>query len=81
MSLGALVSMVQEHGEHAAAAAASPAAAVSPVLVWLVPLLPMFGFLFQVFIGRKLPKPVVAFVSCGVILGSCLIAWALPDRR
>jgi proton-translocating NADH-quinone oxidoreductase chain L len=73
MSLSAFVSMLQAHGEHAAEAASS----VSPTLVWLVPLLPVFGFLFQVFIGRKLPKPIAAFVSCGAVFASCVIAWTL----
>ncbi|MBI3857910.1 MAG: NADH-quinone oxidoreductase subunit L [Planctomycetes bacterium] len=43
----------------------------------MVPLLPVFGFVFQTFIGRKLPKPVVSFVSCGVVFASCLLSWML----
>src|SRR5579862_8512542 len=53
------------------------AQAFSPLTVWLIPLMPVFGFLFQTFIGRKLPKPVVSFVSCGVVLASCLLSWAM----
>src|SRR6185295_6401097 len=75
MNLSAFVLALQEHGEHAAKAATS--AGFSPMVVWLVPLFPIFGFLFQVFIGRKLPKPVVAFVSCAVVFASCAISWAL----
>src|SRR5690348_7969499 len=73
MSLSAFVSMLQAHGENVAHAADS----VPPALVWMVPLLPVFGFLFQVFIGRRLPKPISAFVSCGVVFASCIIAWTL----
>ncbi len=47
------------------------------MLVWLVPLLPFFGFVFQVFIGRRLPKPIVSLVSCGVVAASAVIAWVL----
>ena len=54
MDLNAFVSVLQEHGAHAAeAAGASPS--FSPLTVWLIPLLPVFGFIFQTFIGRKLP--------------------------
>src|SRR5579862_2725647 len=53
------------------------AQAFSPLTVWLIPLMPVFGFLFQTFIGRKLPKPVVSFVSCGVILASAILAWTM----
>jgi NADH-quinone oxidoreductase subunit L len=73
MGFHALVSVLQEHGEHAAAAASS----VAPLVVWMIPLLPFFGFVFQIFIGRKLPKPVISFVSCGVVLVSCILAWTL----
>jgi len=73
MSLSAFVSVLQEHGDNVAHAAGS----ISPTLVWMVPLLPVFGFVFQIFIGQKLPKPIVAFVSCGVVAASCLIAWIL----
>src|SRR5436190_1121614 len=73
MSLSAFVSMLQEHGASHAEAASS----VSPTLVWMVPLLPVFGFVFQVLIGRKLPKPVSAFISCAVVFASCVIAWTL----
>jgi proton-translocating NADH-quinone oxidoreductase chain L len=70
MSIQAFVSILQEHGEHAAAG-------VSPWLVWMVPLFPIFGFVFQIFIGRKLPKPVISFVSCAVVFASCVISWIL----
>jgi len=76
MDLNAFVSVLQEHGAHAAEAGAS-SQPFSPLTVWLIPLLPVFGFLFQTFIGRKLPKPVVSFVSCGVILGSAVLAWVM----
>src|SRR5262249_12929070 len=33
--------------------------------------------IFQTFIGRKLPKPVVGFVSCGVVLASCVLSWMM----
>src|SRR5882672_4845380 len=72
MDLHTFVSALQEQGSHAAEAAAP---AFSPLMVWMVPLLPVFGFLFQTFIGRKLPKPVVSFVSCGVIFASCVLSW------
>src|SRR5882672_4283166 len=74
MDLHTFVSALQEQGSHAAEAAAP---AFSPLMVWMVPLLPVFGFLFQTFIGRKLPKPVVSFVSCGVILGSAVLSWMM----
>jgi proton-translocating NADH-quinone oxidoreductase chain L len=70
MSIQAFVSILQEHGDHAAAG-------VSPWLVWMVPLFPVFGFVFQVFVGRRLPKPVISFVSCAVVFASCVIAWTL----
>ena len=73
MDLHALVAGIQEHGAHAAEAAATP----NHPWMWLIPLLPIFGFLFQTFIGRKLPKPIVGFVSCGVILASAVLAWAV----
>src|SRR5215471_7188924 len=77
MNLQTFVSLLQ-HGEHAAAPAAAPA--IAPIVVWLIPLLPIFGFVFQTFIGRKLPKPVSAFVSCAVVLGSCAISWVLFSK-
>ena len=52
-------------------------AGISPWVVWLIPLLPIAGFLFQVFIGRKAPKPVVGLVSCGVIAAAAAVAWYL----
>ncbi|MBV8880866.1 MAG: NADH-quinone oxidoreductase subunit L, partial [Planctomycetaceae bacterium] len=77
MDLPAFVSMLQEHGAHGAHAAESAAPAFSPWTVWLIPLMPVFGFLFQTFIGRKLPKPIAGFVSCGVILASAVLAWTM----
>jgi NADH-quinone oxidoreductase subunit L len=79
MDLNALVSVVQEHGGHAAESAAHAAGAVSAnnPWMWLIPLMPVFGFVFQTFIGRKLPKPLVGFVSCGVILASAVLAWVV----
>src|SRR5262245_23234337 len=63
--------------QHATENVAQGHPAIPPALVWMIPLLPIFGFVFQIFIGRKLPKPVSAFVSCGVVLASCAIAWIL----
>src|SRR5437667_6358970 len=66
-----LFAIIQWHGETHA-----PAAEGNPWLIWMIPLLPAFGFLFQVFIGtRKLPKPIVGWVSCGVVLASAALAW------
>ena len=45
-----------------------------PILVWLIPLLPIFGFLFQVFVGRNLPKFLVSLVSCGLVLISAMLS-------
>ncbi len=45
--------------------------------VWMIPLLPVFGFLFQVFIGTRLPKLIVSIVSCGAVLVSAILAWTL----
>jgi len=50
---------------------------LSPWVVWLVPLLPFFGFLFQVLIGRRLPKPLPGLVGCLTVLGSAAISWYL----
>jgi NADH-quinone oxidoreductase subunit L len=59
-------------------ASVDPAAAgVPPFVVWLVPLLPIFGFLFQVFAGRHLPKPLPGLVACATVAGSCAISWVL----
>ena len=43
----------------------------------MIPLLPVFGFLFQAFVGRRLPKTVVSVVSCGVVAVSGFLAWTL----
>ncbi len=74
-SLVLLASLLQGHGDGHGHAAAQQ---VPALLVWLIPLLPAAGFLFQVFIGsRKLPKPIVGFISCGVVLASCALSWLL----
>ena len=46
-------------------------------IIWLVPLLPIAGFLFQIFIGRKLPKVVVGPISCFLVFISAILAWKL----
>jgi NADH-quinone oxidoreductase subunit L len=63
------------------------AAGMAPAVLWAIPLLPVAGFLFQVFMGRRLPKPIVGLVSCGAVLGSALLSWkvflhlkALPEH-
>jgi NADH-quinone oxidoreductase subunit L len=48
---------------------------IAPAILWAIPLLPVAGFLFQVFVGRRLPKPIVSLVSCGVVLASALLSW------
>ena len=35
---------------------------------WLIPALPLFGFLFSIFLGNKLPKTVVASVASLAVL-------------
>src|SRR5688572_24845298 len=78
MSLDTIVLSLQHAAE--AAKAAAPAQVrvdANAWLVWMIPLLPVAGFLFQVFIGRKAPKPVVGLVSCGVIAAAAAIAWTL----
>ena len=37
-------------------------------LAWLIPALPLFGFLFSIFLGNKLPKSVVASVASLAVL-------------
>jgi proton-translocating NADH-quinone oxidoreductase chain L len=76
MDLHAMVLVLQEHVGHAADAAAT-GKPFSDLTVWMIPLFPVFGFLFQTFIGRKLPKPVVSFVSCFVVIASAALAWAM----
>jgi proton-translocating NADH-quinone oxidoreductase chain L len=75
MGLDSIVLTLLQHGAEAAKTAGHAAAPENHKILYLIPLLPMFGFLFQVFIGRKAPKPVVGFVSCGVIAGAAAIAW------
>ncbi len=69
-SLVLMASMVQGHMESHAAPADNMK------WLWLIPILPAIGFLFQVFIGtRSLPKPVISFISCGVVLVSAALSW------
>ncbi|HYF00732.1 MAG TPA: proton-conducting transporter membrane subunit, partial [Planctomycetota bacterium] len=77
MSLDTLVLALQQAAEAAPAALERVPVAADPRLVWAIPLLPVFGFLFQVFIGHRTPKPIVSLVSCTVIAVPALIAWAL----
>src|SRR6187455_144781 len=77
MGLQALVLSLQHAAEGAARHAGGPATDINPWVVWLIPLLPIAGFLFQVFIGRKAPKPIVGLVSCGVIAAAAGLAWYL----
>ncbi len=74
MGFDTFVLSVLQHGAEAAKAAAHGAGENHRVL-WLIPLLPVFGFLFQVFIGRKAPKPVAGLISCGVIAAAAALAW------
>src|SRR5687767_15953384 len=78
MSLDTIVLSLQHAAE--AAKAAAPAQVrvdANAWLVWMIPLLPVAGFLFQIFIGRKAPKPVVGLVSCGVIAAAAALSWYL----
>ena len=68
-TLGMLASALQEGG-----AAASD---VPTLVVWLVPLLPFLGFLFQVFIGHRLPKVIINIVSVGLVGVSAALSWYL----
>ena len=77
MDVDTIVLGLLQHGPEAAKAAASVAAGIHPWIVWLIPLLPVAGFLFQVFIGWKAPKPVVGLVSCGVIAAAAAVSWYL----
>ncbi|MGH9319578.1 MAG: NADH-quinone oxidoreductase subunit L, partial [Vicinamibacteria bacterium] len=45
-------------------------------LFWLIPLIPGIGAIVNGFFGNRLPKNVVAFVACGVVAVSFLIALA-----
>jgi NADH-quinone oxidoreductase subunit L len=75
MGIDALVPALQHAaGGHGPAAAAS---SVPAWVVWMVPLLPMSGFFFQIFAGRRLPKPVAGFVSCALVACSAAISWFL----
>lgn len=40
---------------------------------WLIPALPLFGFLFSIFLGKKLPKNLVASIASTVVLASFLL--------
>ena len=54
-------------------------------LIWLIPLLPIFGFVFNVFIGRLMPKVFVSLEPSELIaddeLRSALRALAPRDRE
>ncbi len=56
---------------------ALPGGSPSPLGVWLIPLLPVFGFLFQVFVGRHLPRFISGIVACGTVLVSAVLAWTV----
>ncbi len=43
-------------------------------LVYLIPLLPFLGFVINGLAGKRLPKPVVATIACGTILGSFILS-------
>jgi NADH-quinone oxidoreductase subunit L len=76
MIQSSIVNFLAQHAEKAAGAASHAAGPHVPTLaVWLIPLLPIFGFLFQVFVGRKMAKPIVSLVSCGVVLASAFLSW------
>ena len=42
--------------------------------LWLIPALPLAGFLFNLFLGPRLPKKVVGWVACGVVGAAFLVA-------
>ncbi len=42
--------------------------------LWLIPALPFAGFLFNLFLGQRLPKRVVSTVACGVVGAAFLVA-------
>jgi NADH-quinone oxidoreductase subunit L len=66
--------LLSEALQHATAAAEAAPARVD---VWMIPLLPVFGFVFQVFVGRRLPKPVPGFVACATVIASAALSWML----
>lgn len=43
-------------------------------LVYLIPLLPFIGFAINGIFGRRLPKPLVATIACGTVLGSFILS-------
>ncbi|MDZ4758142.1 MAG: NADH-quinone oxidoreductase subunit L [Bacteroidota bacterium] len=43
-------------------------------LVYLIPLLPFLGFVINGLVGKSLPKPVVAIIACGTVLGSFILS-------
>ena len=53
--------------------------------IWLIPALPLAGFLFNLFVGPRLPKKVVGWIACGVVgaafavaLSAFLALYAMP---
>src|SRR5512140_3799772 len=57
--------------------------------LWLIPALPLAGFVFNLFLGPRLPRKVVGFIACAVVGAAFLVAvsdfFALkalpPDQR
>ena len=43
--------------------------------IWLIPLLPIFGFVFNVFFGRFMPKIFVSIIACGTVAVSAGLSW------
>ncbi|HSV73753.1 MAG TPA: NADH-quinone oxidoreductase subunit L [Chthonomonadales bacterium] len=43
-------------------------------LVWLITGLPLLGFLFHVFVGKRVGRAVVGYVACGVVLASFAVS-------
>src|SRR5882672_3760756 len=42
--------------------------------LWLIPALPLAGFLFNLFLGPRLPRKLVGIVACGVVGAAFLVA-------
>jgi len=42
--------------------------------LWLIPALPLAGFLFNLFLGPRLPRKLVGVVACGVVGAAFLVA-------
>ena len=45
--------------------------------IWLIPALPLAGFLFNLFVGPRLPKRVVGGIACGVVFAAFLVTVSL----